>query len=149
MNTNTRTIHTGLYGDQAREALDSVHGQLSDGMWENSRGYDRYWLNVDVDRADDGEVVFKVNTDNYVLWAKKYIENPFVSMDEKQFKDWYARKLKAVITQEFKDNQTYRQWYRRNTEYNSRYLGHDPSYGTVVNVADIYCHSANQIRKVD
>ena len=60
MNSNlkTRTIHTGLYGVQAKAVIDGVHGQLSDGKWENTPGYDKYWTNFAVETADDGEVVF-------------------------------------------------------------------------------------------
>ena len=65
MNSNleTRTIHTGLYGVQAKAVIDGVHGQLSDGKWENTPGYDKYWTNFAIETADDGEVVFKVNTE--------------------------------------------------------------------------------------
>ena len=139
-NTNARTIHTGLYGIQAKEVIDSVHGQLSDGKWENSPGYDKYWTNFLVETADDGEVVFKVNVDYSYCYCNKWLDNPFRTMSDDEFKTWIARKIKAVINDERRDSKEFISWDRRNIDHTSLYLGHsDEEYGAVVTVADIYC----------
>ena len=142
MNSNlkTRTIHTGLYGVQAKAVIDGVHGQLSDGKWENTPGYDKYWTNFAVDIADDGEVVFKVNAEGSTMWCRHWLANPFYSMPEGEFKKWIATKIKAVANDERKDSEEFGSWDRRNTDHTSLYLGHaDEKYGPVVAVADIYC----------
>ena len=144
-NTSTRTIHTGLYGAQAFAVIDGVHGQLSDGKWENTPGYDKYWTNFDVETADDGEVIFKVNA--YPQWSKRvswylnFHENPFYIMTDAEFKKWIARKIKAVVNDERRDYATkFGEWDRKNIDHTSLYLGHiDEEFGPVVNVADIYC----------
>ena len=139
-NTNTRAIHTGLYGRQAKAVIDSVHGQLSDGKWENSPGYDKYWTNFDVQTADDGEVIFKVNVDSYTTWCRRFMPNPFYGMSDADFKNWIARKIKAVVNDERKDRAEFGEWDRKNIDGTSLYLGHaDEKYGPVVTVADIYC----------
>ena len=142
MNSNlkTRTIHTGLYGVQAKAVIDGVHGQLSDGKWENTPGYDKYWTNFAVETADDGEVVFKVNAEGSTMWRRRWLANPFYSMPEVEFKKWIANKIKAVVNDERRDRKKFGSWDRRNTDHTSLYLGHaDEKYGSVVTVADIYC----------
>ena len=142
MNSNlkTRTIHTGLYGVQAKAVIDGVHGQLSDGKWENTPGYDKYWTNFAVETADDGEVVFKVNAEGSTMWCRRWLANPFYSMPEGEFKKWIATKIKAVANDERKDREEFGSWDRRNTDHTSLYLGHaNEEYGPVVAVADIYC----------
>lgn len=136
-NTNkTRTINTTFYGDYAAEILNAVAGQLSDGLWENSRGYDKYWTNFSVKRLDDNRVVFIVNTDSYNRYCGRFLDNPFYNMSETEFLAWYAGKLKAVIRAEAKDNNWKKGWWKRNNTVNkSIYL----NYKLDITVADIYC----------
>ena len=140
--TNTRTIHTGLYGKQAKAVIDSVHGQLSDGKWENTPGYDKYWTNFDVETADDGEVIFKVNADGATTWCKRFMPNPFYGMSDVEFKTWIANKIKAVVNDERKDCAAeFGKWDRRNIDHTTIYLGkYDEVLRAIVTtVADVYC----------
>lgn len=131
----TRTINTNFYGDRAYEILSAVSGQLSDGLWENSRGYDKYWTNFRVKRQDDNRVVFIVNTDSYTMYCHRYLENPFVRMSETEFLAWYAGKLKRVISEEAHDNKWTKGWWKRNNTTNtSIYLNRKLD----ITVADIY-----------
>ena len=139
---NTRTIHTGLYGEHAHEVIDSVHGQLSDGKWENSPGYDKYWLNFDIETADDGEIIFKVNAESSTMWGQRWLPNPFYNMSEDDFKKWIARKIKAVVNDERRDDcNGFGAWDRRNTDHHTVYLGAYDStlHQNVTTVADVYC----------
>jgi len=142
MNTaRIHTIHTGLYGAQAFAVIDGVHGQLSDGKWENSPGYDKYWTNFDVKTADDGEVIFNVNAEGATTWCERFMPNPFYHMSDTEFKKWIAKKIKAVVNDERRDHATsFGEWDRKNIDHTSLYLGHiDEEFGPVVTVADIYC----------
>ena len=133
--TKTRTIPTNFYGQRAYDILRAVSGQLSDGMWENSRGYEKYWTNFDVVRKPDDQVVFEVNAEPNTVWCKRYIANPFVGLTDAEFLAWYAGKLKAVIQAEAKDDGAAKGWWNRdNTKFESAYL----SYDLDVTVADIY-----------
>lgn len=135
MNDNTRTITTNFYGDRAFDILDSVSGQLSDGMWENSRGYEKYWTNFRVVRLDDNRVVFHVNKDSYTRYCGRYLDNPFARMSDTEFLAWYAGKLKAVIVCEAKDHGWKKGWWKRdNTTNTSCYLDRKLD----ITVADIY-----------
>lgn len=137
---NSRTIHTGLYSDKAYTILDRMSGQLSDGKWENTPGYDKYWLNFNVVRQDDGEVVLNVNADTNVVWGHEICCNPFIGMTDELFMAWCARKVKAVIKDEIKySGPELGKWDRRNTVGTSMFLGHCEGHGTVVTVADVYC----------
>lgn len=132
----TRTINTKLYGARAFEILSAVAGQMSDGLWENSRGYDKYWMNFSVKRLDDSRIVFVVNIDSYTRCCGHCLENPFCRMSDTEFLAWYAGKLKTVIRSEAKDEGWQKGWWKRdNTEYKSVYL----NYKLDITVADIYC----------
>ena len=135
MNDNTRTITTNFYGQRAFDILDAVSGQLSDGMWENSRGYDKYWTNFSVRRLDDNRVVFHINKNSYTSYCNRYLDNPFSRMSDTEFLAWYAGKLKAVIFCEAHDNNWKKGWWKRdNTENTSCYLNRKLD----ITVSDIY-----------
>ena len=138
MNANLkyRTIHTSMFGNLAKDILSALHGQLSDGYWENSRGYNKYWTNYDVVQLPNGEVVFNVSTDTYNTWCK-YTPNPFLNMSDVEFKRWIAGKLKFIAQVEIKDEcmKTKDEWRRDNTTFESSYLDRSD----VVTIADVYC----------
>ena len=135
---NFREINTPFFSNKANEILRSVLGQLSDGLWENSRGYEKYWVNFNVERRANGQVYFKVNK-NYrtnVFGGEKLYDNPFREMSDAEFLNWIANKLKAVIIAELKDESIPSRvgWKRNNTMFESGYL----SYNETITVADIY-----------
>ena len=136
---NFREINTPFFSKKADEILRSVLGQLSDGLWENSRGYEKYWQNFDVFRRSNGQVYFEVNTDRMLVVPGRpyhYYDNPFKQMSDAEFLNWVAAKLKAVIVAELKDNSipSKEGWKRNNTTFESTYL----AYNEKITVADIY-----------
>lgn len=131
-----RTIATNFYGARAYEILNSVSGQMSDGLWENSRGYDKYWTNFSVKRLDDNRIVFVLNANSYIYYCSRCLDNPFYHMKDAEFLAWYAGKLKTVIRSEAKDDNWAKDWWKRNNTTNkSIYL----NYNLDITVADIYC----------
>ena len=134
--SNYRTIETPFFGIVADEILRSVSGQMSDGLWENSRGYEKYWTNFNVTRHSDGRVVFHVSKDCGSTYCNRWYGNPFLNMSDAEFLAWYAGKLKAVIQAEARDNRWTKGWWNRdNTEQKTIYL----NYKEEVTVADVYC----------
>lgn len=131
-----REIYTPFFSNKADEILRSVLGQLSDGLWENTRGYEKYWLNFNVERRADGQVYFVVSKDCYKVFGKDCYTNPFIEMTDAEFLTWVAAKLKTVILTELKDNSipSRKGWKRDNTTFESAYL----SYKEKITVADIY-----------
>jgi hypothetical protein len=135
-NTHVREIYTPLFSNKADEILRSVIGQLSDGLWENSRSHIKYWINFNVERGANGQVYFAVNKCRYEVFGGDSYFNPFKEMSSAEFLNWVAAKLKAVIVAELKDNPilSRKGWKRDNTTFESAYL----SYKEKITVADIY-----------
>ena len=138
MNTDKkRIIHTGLYSKVAKEIIDSVIGNLSDGKWENSPSMDKYWKFVGCVQAPDGEVLIEVSTESskYESWSyrTKFIYNGFCRMDEAKVKQKFAGWIKCLAKDEMKDENAGNQW-NRGSEMELDYL----SYHENVTAADAY-----------
>ena len=131
-----RVFHTKLYGQRAHDILSALHGAMSDGIWENSPSYNKYWLNFNVMTEPDGETVIYVSTEYYKYWCHRHVSNPFINMSETDFFAWLAGKLKTAIGIEAKDYKWQKGWWKRvNTTITSCYL----NYKLDITVADIYC----------
>lgn len=95
-------IETGLSASdkKAKEILDSVIGQMSDGIWENSSSMDKYWKNLDVD----------VDGDEIIITSEVNSRNPFskYSDDEvgQKVRDFFANKIKQIVKIEHEDGYT-------------------------------------------
>lgn len=134
MNDKTRRINTGMYGQRAFDILDSLHGQMSDGYWENKK-YNKYWLNFDVRRDADDRVYFEVSISPDRFWCGRYMKNPFAGMDATRFKSWLAGRLRKMIGVEAAHKKWPDGWWSRtNTGLESQYLSDDLD----VRVSDIY-----------
>lgn len=103
---NAKVIKTGTNTDVAYSVLSSVMGQLSDGIWENSPAMDKFWLFAEIGREADGEVTIRVSTDyaDYKWSPRRPIQNGFTGMSDAQIRGWFARKIRAVVTCERKDD---------------------------------------------
>lgn len=137
MATNTRKIHTKLYSDKAHEMLQSVLGQLSDGIWENSPAMDKYWRFASIGRADNNEVIIEVSTENYIrenyYGRVRYLSNEFFGEADDNIIKWFASKLKQITKTEMKDDDSVGAWKRDNMKLVS-YLG----YKQQISVRDVY-----------
>lgn len=111
-------IDTGLFDRKAEEVLLSVIGQLSDGIWENSRGMEKYWQYADI-ITKGSEIYISVNTENY--------ESGYRGKSEQDIKRYFAQKVKQIVKEEGLE------WSRDNTEI-SAYLDR----GSDVTVQDAY-----------
>lgn len=123
MDQEYRIIDTGLQGPIQKDILDSVLGQISDGYWENSPRMDMYWRNIDTELQGD-KVVFSIKPHTF----------PWYAMSDDQIKQWFAKKIKFLIKEEFGKSRDV--WNRMNTKLKTDYLSHkSPSQTTV---ADCY-----------
>lgn len=109
MNSNSIIINTGLNDRVSLNVLKSTLGQLSDGMWENSRKAERYWPFAKAEMID-GNVCLVISKE----YSKCYgsgrnawgYTNGFIydlRMDVSRIKDYFAKKIQAVVRQEAKD----------------------------------------------
>lgn|SRR5574344_53589 len=114
-----------------KDLIDSVFGQLSDGMWENSRRMEKYWKGADRTIVD-GMVAFKI-TDPWILGGSAY-----QSMGERAliWNSMFARWLKAVVKAELKDYPALGKWARDNKS-TLEYLSRGPGRPTIT-VQDAY-----------
>lgn len=101
-----RVIKTGLKTQKECDILNAVKGQLSDGMWENSRSARGYWPYFEA-KVENGEVVLHISKD---LYRDSYPNNQFCWMKDEEIRAWFAKKIKQVIKEEGLD------WKRDNSE---------------------------------
>lgn len=80
-------ISTGLSDAQAEDVLNSVIGQMSDGIWENTPQMNRYWQNLEVVKQD-GEIYLKANTDSY--------SSGFKGKSDDEIRKFVANKVKQI-----------------------------------------------------
>ena len=109
--------------------VQSVNGQLSDGIWENSPRMDRYWRFLDVD-ADKGIVEI----------SDEGIENGFSGKSLEEVGTFLANKLRTIVKVFCTDNglENKAEWNKDNTRI-CRYLhGYVDSKCVDLTIGDAY-----------
>ena len=97
---NKRIVTTNLPNEKKyREILASVIGQMSDGIWENSNKYNGYWHYAE---CDSNSVDIVINTNWYSRNIKA--KNPYVTMSDKEIKNFFANKVKQIALIEMRRN---------------------------------------------
>ena len=92
----TILIPTGLYGKDDLAIFDSLSGQLSDGMWENSSRMTKFWHYMDFVLDENDQVMIRVPR-NY-QWYFGWEASP------QWFKTWIANHLKQLVKEYIKYN---------------------------------------------
>lgn len=131
-----RIVSTGLSGVKNEEILDSVIGQMSDGIWENSPGMDGYWIPANIDGCDiviDNNQFIKHGADRY--GDSKYIDNKYYRKSDDEVRRFFANKIKQITQEYLNDNNLnpYSDWRPDNDEV-CDYLDR----GSGVTVGDAY-----------
>jgi hypothetical protein len=83
--------------NQRLNILGSVIGQMSDGIWENSRAMEKYWKSLDYGTDASGYIWLE---DRNGVCADVY--------------DFFANKIKKIIQIEIEDGNKYLMWSRLN-----------------------------------
>lgn len=99
-----KIITTIPYTSRRADILGSVMGQLSDGIWENSRHMEKYWKSMTYGPTADG-----------MIW----IEDRHGTCDNPL--DFFANKIKQIVKEEISDG------YTTGLEW-SRLCGIHPAY---------------------
>lgn len=73
------------------DLIDIVLGQMSDGYWENNRGYEAIWKNADL----DGTTLYIKNVGS---------RHGFPQMTEAEVIPFFAKKARLVFNAEMRDN---------------------------------------------
>lgn len=89
-------FNTGIQATpQFRDILSSIIGQMSDGIWENTRSMERYWRSLG----------YEVDQNGYIVILDRYNE----VTDPVSF---FANKIKQIINIEIRDGNTRLIWDR-------------------------------------
>lgn len=100
-----KIITTIPYTRKRADILDSVIGQLSDGIWENSRSMQKYWKSLTYGTTAEGMI--------WIDDRHHTCDNPF---------DFFANKIKQIVKKEIQDG-----WGDEGLEW-SRTCSVHPSY---------------------
>ena len=134
MTINTRKITTNTFSKKANDMLNSVIGQMSDGIWENSKSMDKYWRFASIERDLDGENIIEISAATGKPCYDRYVYNGFADMSDDQIREFFAKKIKQIAKIELKDNDKTTEWKRDNTEFKTCYL----NYNEDISIADAY-----------
>ena len=99
-NKDTVIINTGLTDSASLNVLKSTLGQLSDGIWENSRKAERYWPFADAELID-GNVCIVISKGYKSGYTNGFVYD--LGMNESRIKDYFAKKVQAVVRENAKD----------------------------------------------
>lgn len=129
---DTIKIKTGLKGQTYLDVLQGVMGQLSDGIWENSRSYtiNHVWRECDI-VEEDNEIAIEVPNHFYVLF------NCTVN-DTQAVKTWFAKKVKAVVKEYIKDHSNENCEWSRDCKSQVRYFHGNWEKRIWPSIADAY-----------
>ena len=105
--------------DKRLKILSSVIGQMSDGIWENTRSMEKYWKNLDYGKDASGNIYLE---DNYGVCADVY--------------DFFANKIKQIIKIEIDDGRNSGLVWDRSCSVVPDYI--DGVVGYNVTVGDCY-----------
>lgn len=131
MEATEKRIVKGLSGKKNKDILDSVLGQISDGIWENSPGMDGYWMTADIN--NDGDIVIDKQVD--IRSGDRWIRNKYYDMTDSEVRRFFANKIKQICQEYLNDNNLnpYKEWNAESDEECS-YLSRDEE----VTIADAY-----------
>lgn len=104
---------------KAHEILSSVEGQLSDGIWENSRGMEKVWHYSNVE-TKDGKLVIAADVYNY--------DSYFRGKDEEFIRKYFANKVKQIVKINIEDgidDHSGNAGWKRDCECQVDYMGYD------------------------
>lgn len=111
-------INTGIKATpKFQEILGSVIGQMSDGIWENTRSMEKYWKSLRYDVDSDGFIIIE---DRHYVCA-----NPV---------DFFANKIKQIVKIEADDNPRYGIEWSRSCSATTTYL----NYYENITIGDCY-----------
>ena len=149
-----RKIKTDLEATNKNyEILDSVLGQMSDGIWENSPSMNKYWQFSMIEKSTDNKIVIaisemhQIHYRNYGNGRYNYtsLKNGFTNMTDKRVKNFFANKIKQIVKIEestlkklYNDTSKDLSW-RKDNQQKCSYMG----YKETITVADAYAAYKN------
>lgn len=106
-----RTIELCSASNKNFEIIQSIFGQMSDGIWENSNHNCCYWMAAHPEVRGD-KIVVDIDTVSYLdcgynAWSNRSIfyYNRYNNMTDAQIMQFFANKISQIVHIEHKDNQ--------------------------------------------
>lgn len=122
------SIHIGLRtsdetAEKDKAILESVIGQMSDGMWENSRQMEKYWRGMTFSQDKDGQVTLR-HVSSYNERVQRWIggrngsvyswdeakPSGYNRMGSREAREFLAKKIKQIVDAERKENPSVGKW---------------------------------------
>lgn len=96
---DNRIVDSGLENTPVNNAiLNSVIGQISDGIWENTPGMDKYWYPLEIEGVN-----IVIDSSPYVGYEHNS-RNPYNEMDDSEVRKFFANKIKRIAQEYLNDN---------------------------------------------
>lgn len=103
-------VKTGLYSVTAQDVLDNVIGQMSDGMWENSKTMEHYWPFVNIKKINEEVCIVidtEVNNDKWhpnSSWNNWFLRGDKLGRDREKIRSFFAKKIAQIVREDLKDH---------------------------------------------
>ena len=147
VDTTKVLVATGLKGYKNYSILNNIIGQLSDGMWENSRVAEHYWPYVEIMMDDSDNVIIMVHkpgsNKSYFARPNTGFDNWFVNpmknirCNHSEIRKYFANKLHALVTDERKNYPSHNIKFNANCDIESEYFW-DSTNRKSHKISDIY-----------
>lgn len=82
------------------DLIDALLGQMSDGKWENTPSYEKYWRNIELEGS---KVIVDVQRILGGLWGAEREQHEVWFADSSSIKRWLAKKAQLVLNEEIRD----------------------------------------------
>lgn len=124
--------------NKALEVLQSVIGQISDGIWENTDSYTSYWYCADI-KVIDGSICIVIEDSPYFSYFGHYRKNNYYRMSDNEVRKFFANKLRTIIRTEQKDNPNMDLSFKSANNTISNYIGYKEqiSVGYIYNICKL------------
>lgn len=133
-----RIIRTGLKGKLAKDICNSIIGQMSDGYWENTNRYEKYWRFIKVKTLSDNTIAFEVSSKSFDIsyHTKMTLNNEFFYMRDSEILSFIANKIKFICIKELASNgmKLSKKYYNEKSKWLS--YNDDVTVKDIVNVID-------------
>lgn len=103
-------VKTGLFSIKAQDVLDNVIGQMSDGMWENSKTMEHYWPFVDIKKINEEVCIVidtEANNDKWhpnSSWNNWFLRGDKLGRDGEKIRSFFAKKIAQIVREDLKDH---------------------------------------------
>lgn len=121
----TRKINTNVDATKVNmDIFESITGQISDGIWENSNGMESYWQDIEFEE-ENGKVIVAIDPRREISYTTKVYKaryyhdwvtvmrwrnNRYHNMTDKQVMNFLKNKIRQIVKIEDLNNKEMSEW---------------------------------------